>query len=89
MGVYFFCFLPEQHYASTKYAMALCPSVGVLSKRLDGSSSFWHGGFLLPILHCAIRKFTQTCYRLILTEVDSLSVINWTVEGHLTAPGDG
>jgi len=46
-------------------AMALCPSVcvcvclaqvGVLSKRMNESSWFWHGSFLPPVLHCVKRN---------------------------------
>ena len=39
----------------------MCPSVrlshaGILSKRMNGSSGFRHGGFLPPVLRCVIRK---------------------------------
>ena len=49
-------------YASAVLAMALCLSVrpsqvGVLLKRLNESSWFWHVSFLPPILHCVKRKF--------------------------------
>ena len=30
---------------------------GIVSKRLDKSSFFWHGGFLPPIPHCVLKKF--------------------------------
>jgi len=51
-----------QCYASTVLAMALCLSVrlsqiGVLVKRLNESSWFWHVSFLPPVLHCVKRKF--------------------------------
>ena len=45
-------------------ATALCLSVsvttwtvGVLAKRMDGSSYFWHGGFLTSIVHSVLSKF--------------------------------
>ena len=38
--------------------VSVCPSqVGVLLKRLNESSWFWHVSFLLPVLHCIKRKF--------------------------------
>ena len=52
-----------RRYASAVYAVVVCASVrqlqvGIVSKRLDESSRvFWHGGFLLPIPPCAVRKF--------------------------------
>ena len=41
--------------------VSVCPSVrpsqaSIVSKLLDKSSLFWHGGFLPPIPHCAVRK---------------------------------
>jgi len=46
------------------YMMSLyaCLSVrlsqaGIVSKRMDKSSWFWHGGFFPLIPHCVIRKF--------------------------------
>jgi len=30
---------------------------GIVPKRSDDSSWFWHGGFLPAIPHCVIRKF--------------------------------
>ena len=45
-------------------AMGLCPfvsvrlsQVGVLSKRLNESSWFWHVSILPSVLHCVKRKF--------------------------------
>jgi len=32
-------------------------TVGVLAKRMDGSSYFWHEGFLTSIVHSVLRKF--------------------------------
>jgi len=48
-------------YAGAAYAVIVCPSVrpshaGILSKRMNGSSGFRHGGFLPPVLRCVIRK---------------------------------
>jgi len=51
-----------------RYRLSLCvrlfvrllvrlAQAGVVSKRLDESSWFWHGGFLSPIPHCVIRTF--------------------------------
>ena len=38
--------------------LSVCPSHdGAASKRLDGSSWFWHGRFLPPVVHCVPRKF--------------------------------
>ena len=57
---------PRQHSVARVLAMALCLSVclsvflsqvGVLLKRPNKTAWFWHGSFLRPILHCAIRKF--------------------------------
>jgi len=52
-------------YASAVLAMGMCPylsvdclsQVGVLSKRWNESSWFWHTSFLPPVLHCVKRKF--------------------------------
>jgi len=58
-----FGFLPARRYASSgtnngPVCLTVCLSqVGVLSKRMNELSWFWHGGFLLPILHCVKRKF--------------------------------
>ena len=48
-------------YASAVLAMALRLSVrpsqvGVLLKRLNESSWFWHGSFRPPVVHCVNRK---------------------------------
>lgn len=50
-----------RRYASPEFAVIVCPSVrpshaGILSKRMNGSSGFRHGGFLPPVLRCVIRK---------------------------------
>ena len=61
-------FYPRDAMLARVLAMALClsgclsvsvcpPQVGVLSKRVDRSSWFWHRGFFRPILHCVARKF--------------------------------
>jgi len=60
-------FLPARRYAiagtshgpaSVCLCLYLCLlQIGVLSKRLNESSWFWHGIFLPPILHCVKRKF--------------------------------
>ena len=39
------------------FVCACLSQVGVLSKRMNESSWFWHGSFLPPILHCVNRKF--------------------------------
>jgi len=51
-----------RRYASAVLAMARCLSVclshaGIISKWLDESICFWHGGFLPHIPHCVIRKY--------------------------------
>ena len=48
---------PRDAWLARVLAMTLClcmclSQVGVLSKRLDGSSWFWRGGFFWLILHC-------------------------------------
>jgi len=54
-------FLPARRYASasTSYVpVSVYPSqVGVLLKRLDGSSWFLARGFFRPILHGVVKKF--------------------------------
>jgi len=54
---YFFYIITARRFASTVYAVVSCPSVrlsqaGIVSKRPDESSWFWHGDFLPPIPHC-------------------------------------
>ena len=55
-------FLPALRYASAVLAIAMCPSVcpsqaGIVSKRLNGSRSFWRRGYPRLILHCDVNEF--------------------------------
>jgi len=36
---------------------AYLSQAGIVSKRLDEWSCFWHGGFIPSIPHCVVRKF--------------------------------
>ena len=45
------------HFQRHRSLSVRLSQAGIVSKRLDESSWFWHGGFLPPIPHCVIRKF--------------------------------
>ena len=48
--------LPQ--YIVVSLRRSVCSShAGNVSKRLDGLTRFWHGGFLPPILHSVLRTF--------------------------------
>ena len=54
--------LSARRYASAVLvycvSLSLCLSqTGVVSKRMNGSSSFWRNGFLRPVLSCILFKF--------------------------------
>ena len=59
-------FLPRdtmlaRYMLSSRVRLSVHPSLtGIVSKRLDESSWFWHGGFLPPITRCVIRKYTRS-----------------------------
>ena len=69
-------FLPRR-YASTVLVglclfVCLCLShVGVLSKRPNESSCCWHGGFLRPVLHCVMMKFSYLKVMVLLSGTSS------------------
>jgi len=57
---HFTCFSTVLCYASTIYGVVICPSVclSVCHKLILCQAGFWHGGFLQPISHCVIRKYS-------------------------------
>jgi len=48
-------FLPARRGISYGFYLCLSVIIGVLSKRQNGSSSFWHTGYPQRILHCIGR----------------------------------
>jgi len=58
-------FFTTRRYTSAVFAVVVCPSVcpSVCHKpvlfRNDWTTraAFWHGGFLLPVPHCVVKKF--------------------------------
>jgi len=49
--------MPARYMLSSRVCLSVRPSqASIVSKVLDKSSLFWHGGFFPPIQHCAVRK---------------------------------
>ena len=62
-GICYMVYARYMHCVCLCVCLSVCLSVSVTircpTKRLNGLSRFWRGGFLRPILSCIIRKFRQ------------------------------